>query len=168
MLIIRLQRLGRRNEPTFRVVLTDSKNGPKSGKFIEILGSYDPRDKNETKINGERVKELMANGAQLSDTVFNFLVDQKIIEGKKVNVLPKKSPIKKEGEEVAEETKAEAAPAEESTTPQEAPKVDEAPAEEAPKTDEAPAEVASEEPKAEEAPEEAPTETPVEEEKPAE
>lgn len=107
MLIIRLQRLGRRNEPTFRIVLTDSKNGPKSGKFLEILGSYDARDKNITKVDGERVKELIAKGAQLSDTVRNFLIDQKIIEGKKVNVLPKKTPIVNEKEESASEEKTE-------------------------------------------------------------
>ncbi len=98
MLIIRLQRVGKKNEPTFRIVLTDSKNGPKSGKFLEILGSYDARDKNETKINADRVKQLISQGAQLSDTVRNYLINQKIIEGKKVNVLPKKTPIVKEDE----------------------------------------------------------------------
>lgn len=101
MLIIRLQRLGRRNEPTFRIVLTDSKNGPKSGRFLEVLGSYDARDKNITKIDGERVKELISKGAQVSDTVRNFLISQKILEGKKINVLPRKTPIKKEKTEEA-------------------------------------------------------------------
>ena len=111
MLIIRLQRKGRRNEPTFRVVLTDSKNGPKSGKFLEVLGSYDPRDKNITKIDADKVKEWISKGAQLSDTVRNILINQEIIEGKKVNVLPKKSPIVKEkgeGEEPAPVTETEA------------------------------------------------------------
>ncbi len=93
MLIIRLQRVGKRNEPTFRVVLTDSKNGPKSGKFLEVLGSYDPRDKNITKIDSERVKEWISKGAQVSDTVHNILINQGTIEGKKINVLPKKSPV---------------------------------------------------------------------------
>ncbi len=93
MLIIRLQRVGKKNEPTFRVVLTDSKNGPKSGKFLEVLGSYDPRDKNITKINSEKVLEWIAKGAQISDSMHNILINQKIIEGKKINVLPKKSPI---------------------------------------------------------------------------
>lgn len=104
MLIIRLQRVGKKNEPTFRVVLTDSKNGPKSGKFLEILGSYDARDKNESKVDAEKVKYWIAQGAQLSDTVRNFLINQKVIEGKKVNVLPKKTPIVKEGEEGETET----------------------------------------------------------------
>lgn len=108
MLIIRLQRVGKRNEPTFRVVLTDSKNGPKSGKFLEVLGSYDPRDKNITKIDGDRVKELMSTGAQVSDTVHNILVNQKIVEGNKINVLPKKSPIVDEEALAKEKEEAEA------------------------------------------------------------
>jgi len=57
MLMIRLQRTGRKHEPTFRLVLTDSKNGPKSGKFLEILGSHDPRHKEATIIKADRVKE---------------------------------------------------------------------------------------------------------------
>lgn len=138
MLIIRLQRTGRKHEPTFRVVLTDSKNSTKSGKFLEILGSYDPRDKNTTKFDGEKIKEWIEKGAQVSDTMRNLLIDQKIIEGKKVNVLPKKSPIKKEGEEAP-------------VAPQ---------AEKAPETEVAPAE----EPKTEESAPEAPTEEPAQEE----
>ncbi len=72
MLAIRLQRVGKKNEPTFRIVLTDSKNSTKSGKFLEILGSYDARDKNETRINDERVKYWMSKGAKLSDTIFEI------------------------------------------------------------------------------------------------
>ena len=50
MLKVRLQRVGRRNDPSFRVVVTDSQNAAKSGKFLEIVGSYDPR-KNSKQIN---------------------------------------------------------------------------------------------------------------------
>jgi small subunit ribosomal protein S16 len=95
MLKIRLQRVGRVNIPTFRVVLTDSKNSTKSGKFLEVLGMYDPvNDKKE--IKADRVKHWMSQGAQLSDTVHNWLVEKKVISGKKVNALPKKKPIKKD------------------------------------------------------------------------
>jgi small subunit ribosomal protein S16 len=97
MLAIRLQRVGRKHEPKFRVVLTDSKNGPKSGKFLELLGSYDARIKNDVKqLKTDRIKALIANGAQLSDTLHNFLVHEKVIAGKKVNKLPKKTATKKE------------------------------------------------------------------------
>lgn len=118
MLKIRLQRTGRRNNPYFRVILTDSKRGPKSGKYIEMLGSYDPKQ-GEILFKEDRVKYWMSVGAQTSDTVHNFLVDKKVLSGKKVNVLPKKSPTKKRkelkggGEEAkGEEAKAEATVAE--------------------------------------------------------
>jgi small subunit ribosomal protein S16 len=90
MLIIRLQRVGRTHEPSFRIVLTDSKNGPKSGNAVEVLGSYDARaGKGTNHIDGEKVKYWISKGAQVSKTMHNFLIDQKVITGKKINVLPK-------------------------------------------------------------------------------
>jgi small subunit ribosomal protein S16 len=97
MLMIRLQRTGRKNEATFRVVLTDSKNAPKSGKFLEILGNYNPKAK-VFSVNAEKVQYWISKGAKASDTIHNFLVREKIVEGKKRNVLSKKSPTKKRKE----------------------------------------------------------------------
>lgn len=97
MLKIRLQRIGRKNEPSFRAVLTDSKNAAKSGKFLEILGSYNPKS-GENSFDGERVKHWISKGAQVSDTVHNFLVNHKIVTTKKINVLPKKKPTLKRKE----------------------------------------------------------------------
>lgn len=103
MLMIRLQRVGRKHEPVFRLVLTDSKNGPKSGKYLEVLGSYDPRNENKIEqFNVPKIKEHISKGAQLSNTVHNFLVSKKVIEGKKINALPKRTPIKKEEAKVEE------------------------------------------------------------------
>ena len=93
MLMIRLQRIGRKNDASFRVVLTDSKNSTKSGKFKEILGSYNLKS-GEVLFKADRIKHWIGNGAKASDTVHNFLVSQKIVEGKKKNVLSKKSPTK--------------------------------------------------------------------------
>ncbi|MFA6094726.1 MAG: 30S ribosomal protein S16 [Candidatus Paceibacterota bacterium] len=101
MLIIRLQRVGRKHEPVFRIVLTDSKNGPKSGKAHEVIGSYDSRRAEKAEIKADRVKYWMSQGAKVSGTIHNLLLSKKIISGKKVNVLPKKSVPKKEGEAVA-------------------------------------------------------------------
>ena len=53
-------------------------------------------------IKADRVKHWMGHGAKLSDTVHNWLIDKKVIPGKKVNALPKKKPIAKEGEKKAE------------------------------------------------------------------
>jgi small subunit ribosomal protein S16 len=90
MLKIRLQRVGRKHEPAFRLVLTDSQNSSKSGRAKETLGSYDPR-KTTDLIKTDRVKYWMDKGAVLTGTVHNLLVNHKIIDAKKVNVLPKKT-----------------------------------------------------------------------------
>ena len=95
MLTIRLQRVARKHIPIFRVVLTDSKNSTKSGRFKEVLGTYNLAT-DQKQVNAERVKYWIANGAQPSGTVHNFLVHERIISGKKINVLPKRRPIKKE------------------------------------------------------------------------
>ena len=110
--MIRLQRTGRVHEPTFRVVLTDSKNGPKSGKYLKNLGWYDTRIKNKIEqMDTEAIKHWISMGAKLSLTLHNYLVHNKVITGKKLNALPLRTPIKKEvAPEVAKP--AEAAPAE--------------------------------------------------------
>lgn len=95
--MIRLQRTGRKHEPTFRVVLTDSKNGPKSGKYLENLGWYDTRlDNKLEQLNLEKIKYWISKGAKLSVTLHNYLVTKKAIEGKKINALPKKTVLKKD------------------------------------------------------------------------
>ena len=95
MLKIRLQRVGRKNDASFRVVVIESQRGPKAGDALEVLGFYDPK-KNVIEIKGDRATHWISVGAQVSDTVHNLLIKQKIIKGEKINVLPKKSPIKKE------------------------------------------------------------------------
>ena len=94
MLKIRLQRIGRKNDPAFRAVLTDSKNAAKSGKFLEVVGTYNPKA-GATTFQADRIKYWISKGAKLSDTMHNFLVNEKIVEGKKINVLPRKSPTQK-------------------------------------------------------------------------
>ncbi len=60
---------------------------------MEILGNYDARRGEKSEFKGDRVTYWMSQGAQLSDTVHNLLIDKKIITGKKINALSKKSPI---------------------------------------------------------------------------
>lgn len=94
MLKIRMQRIGRRNDPAFRVVLTDRRNSTKSGKFLEILGTYNPKSK-DLSLKQDRIKHWLSQGAKPSDTMYNFLVKEGVLSGKKVNVLPKKASTKK-------------------------------------------------------------------------
>ena len=111
--MIRLQRVGRKNDPSYRIVVTDKRTGPKSNKHIDLLGSYNPK-LGTVQIDGEKAKKWLAQGAQASVTLHNILVSQKIVEGKKINALSKKSPIvdheaikKAEEEEAAKVKKAE-------------------------------------------------------------
>ncbi len=95
MLKMRLQRVGRKHEPSFRIVLTDSKNSTKSGRFKEILGSYDPR-KSTDLLKTDRIQYWLTKGAKVTGTVHNLFVNHGVLTGKKINVLPKKTPIVKE------------------------------------------------------------------------
>jgi len=113
MLIIRLIRTGKRNASTFRVVLIDKTAPPKSGKFLEILGNYNPRLK-EISLKKERIKYWLSQGVQTSATVHNLLVKERVIEGpkikKKIFLKAKKEKVKREEkiEEPAKEKKEEA------------------------------------------------------------
>ncbi len=94
MLKMRLQRTGRKNEPHFRVVITDQRNGVQSGKFLDIVGAYNPKA-GTIDLKKEAITEWIAKGVQLSDTVHNFLIEHKVIEGKKISSLPKKTSVKR-------------------------------------------------------------------------
>lgn len=94
MLTIRMTRTGKKNRPYFRIVLTDSRRGSKSGGYIEVLGTRDPIKKN-TELNSERIKYWISKGAQTSDSVYNMLITSKIIEGSKIDVSSKKPSKKK-------------------------------------------------------------------------
>ena len=70
MVKIRLRRMGAKKAPYYRVVVADSRF-PRDGRFIEELGIYDPMAEGESKfrIDGERVKYWISQGAQPTDTV---------------------------------------------------------------------------------------------------
>ncbi|MFH0906960.1 MAG: 30S ribosomal protein S16 [bacterium] len=91
MLIIRLNRTGKKNASSFRIVLIEKTAAPKSGKFLEILGNYNPRLK-EIGLKQERIKYWISKGVQTSETVHNLLVSQGVINGPKIK---KKIKIKK-------------------------------------------------------------------------
>lgn len=110
--MMRLKRVGRKNNPSYRIVVVDKRTSVKSNKTVDLLGSYEPK-LGRISINGEKAKHWLSHGVQPSDTVYNMLVSQKIVEGKKKNALPKKSPIIDEAKLKAEaEAKAAAEKAE--------------------------------------------------------
>lgn len=119
MLTIRLIKTGKRNDSSFRVVLTEKTNAPQSGKFLEILGNYNPHNK-EINLKEDRIKYWLSQGAKVSDTVHNLLVKKQVIKGDKIKIklkkkkktdsVSKEAPENKESEakEKTEESKEEA------------------------------------------------------------
>lgn len=77
MLTIRLKRVGRKNDPSFRVVLVESARGPQTGKVNEYLGSYNARQKT-VHLEKERIDYWLSKGAQASDTVRDLLKKQAV------------------------------------------------------------------------------------------
>lgn len=101
MLMIRFQRTGRRNDPAFRVAVTEKRSKPKSGG-VELLGSYHPKTKVAV-LNAERIVYWLSKGARATPTVHNLLVAKGVV---KSATIPIKSALKKtEGQKPAEAEK---------------------------------------------------------------
>ena len=79
---IRLTRLGDKKTPFYRVIVADSRS-PRDGKFIDLLGTYNPlTNPAEIKIDNDKAREWIKNGAQPTDTARNILVKSGAIEKK--------------------------------------------------------------------------------------
>ncbi len=73
MVKIRLSRIGSKKKPFYRIVAADVRS-PRDGKFLEILGHYDPRKKpHELKVDMEKVKAWMDNGAKTTNRVSKLI-----------------------------------------------------------------------------------------------
>ena len=80
MVKIRLRRMGRRNRPFYRVVVSDSRS-PRDGRFIEIIGHYNPlTDPATVSIDEEKALKWLRSGAQPTDTVRSLLNKLGIME----------------------------------------------------------------------------------------
>ena len=80
MLKIRLRRMGAKKRPSYRIVVAES-TAPRDGRFIEIVGLYDPLTEPATvRLNEERAKHWLSVGAQPTDTVRDIL--------RKANLVP--------------------------------------------------------------------------------
>jgi len=124
MLVIRFFRVGKKNQPSFKIVVADKKNPTRAGRFTEEVGFWNPTTK-EKVLKTERIKYWISVGAKPSPTVFNLLISEKIIEGKKIAkhkkskkkveakpVEPVPASVKPVEEKPKEEVKTEAVPEE--------------------------------------------------------
>lgn len=83
MLTIRLTRVGKKKQPSYRFIVSEKSRDP-WGKALEILGMYNPlANPAVLKVDTERVNYWISKGAQLSDTVNNLFIDQGIVKGEK-------------------------------------------------------------------------------------
>jgi len=170
MLHIRLSRVGKKKQPTYRIIVTEKTRDTK-GKVTETIGHYDPRSADKKLVvDKERAEHWIKNGAQMSNTIHNLFIKEGIITDKKrksVKISDKRKAKKEEKDKGADAE----APAEEKTEGEEAKPEEkkEAPVEE---KKEEPKEEKKEESKPEEKPEdkkeEAPKEEKTGEEKPTE
>lgn len=117
MLKIRLQRFGKKNQPSFRLVVTDSRNSTKSGKFLEMVGFYNATTK-EKNVKADRVVYWISRGAQVSGTVNNFLIREGVIKGVKVDVASRKKIAKEEAHDKEGAPEKEAPKADKVVSPQ--------------------------------------------------
>lgn len=84
MLAIRLSRVGKKKQPSYRVIVSE-KSKDTWGTFIENIGTYNPLTNPHTfTVKADRVAYWMSKGAQCSETVWNLLVDAKVVTGEKV------------------------------------------------------------------------------------
>ena len=97
MVKIRLTRMGDKKSPFYRIVVADERS-PRDGRFIDIVGTYNPlTNPAEIKIDAEKAKQWLKNGARPTDTVKSLFIQQEIIPaGKKA---PAKTGKKKANKE---------------------------------------------------------------------
>ena len=81
MLTIRLSRIGKKKQPSFRLLISEKHKDP-WGDYLELLGNFNPRSK-ELNLKAERIKYWLGKGAQVSNTVHNLLLKAGVISGKK-------------------------------------------------------------------------------------
>ena len=96
MLVIRFNRVGRKNHVQYRIVVQERSKAP-GGRHIKVVGSYDPHLKTVS-LKKDEIETFLKNGAQPSDSVYNLLVREGVIKGEKRKVKKKKKEEEKEEE----------------------------------------------------------------------
>jgi len=111
MVRIRLRRTGLKGQPSYRIVVAD-KESPRDGRFLEILGSYNPRTEPATlDIKEDRIYDWMSKGAQPSESVIQLFKSAGVLDrfarfkaGEKVEVLLEEAAKAREGQAISAKT----------------------------------------------------------------
>lgn len=83
MIVLRLTRVGKTKEPSYRIIVQDKTKDP-WGKALDFVGLYNPRTNPKTiKLDEAKIKDWLSKGAQASPSVHNLLVDAKLIKAEK-------------------------------------------------------------------------------------
>lgn len=114
MLVIRMQRTGRKGHAQFRIVVQDSRRTPTSGKVVAMLGSYDPHAKTTT-LNKEKASVYLNNGAQPSERVARLLQSEGVELPKWVKIASPRTGTIRNPEKLRRNQPKEEVPAEEPT-----------------------------------------------------
>ena len=99
MLTIKMAKVGKKNKKVFRIIISEKARDP-YGRALEILGSYDPYSK-EIKVKSDRVNYWISKGSQMTPSVNNLFLDNKIIKGEKVKNSKLGTPNKRKAEKEA-------------------------------------------------------------------
>jgi small subunit ribosomal protein S16 len=102
MLAIRFKRVGRKHQPSFRIVIAE-KRSKRDGLSIDDIGFYNPITK-EFGVKKERLEHWLKVGAKPTPTVHNLLVNHKLISGPKIKIKTKKGEPKQENQEIKNES----------------------------------------------------------------
>jgi len=99
---IRLRREGAKNRPYYKVVVADSRS-PRDGKFIEVIGTYDPKKPgHNSSLNVERAEYWISKGAQPSDTVRSLIKkNKKTVTAAEPSSQPEREPAESAVDEVS-------------------------------------------------------------------
>jgi len=104
MLVIRFFRIGKKNQPSFKLIVTEKSRPPRGGRFVEEVGFWNPLTKQKV-LKAERIQHWFSVGAKPSASVYNLLVKENILKGKKIPVHKKGKKEKlKEGEGLKKES----------------------------------------------------------------
>lgn len=117
MLAIRLQRIGRKGQPVYRIAVQEAQRHPSSGRVVSYVGSFNPHSK-ALRVNKEKVEFYLKNGAQPTSRVVRLLKEEKVTLPSWIKDADQKNRTTKNAEKLRKNQPKEEAPAESEASPE--------------------------------------------------